>query len=153
MNATVGNEIFFGKQLLRVSIALIFFITFGDLKNTLTCFLLYFEKFLLIFTFSVFASLENYCLQQPTDPSIPTWRKLPRIRSWLKTALKCSSDVSPFWRKLRLESKLSQLDVDHQQGVYEKAIQMLLHWRQLLHGWGLYTYEYLRSITQLEERT
>ena len=69
-----------------------------------------------------------------------------------------ANDVSSFWKKLGRElgveeSKLSQLDVDHQQDVYEKAMHMLLHWRQLLHGWGFYTYEYLRSITQLQERT
>ena len=46
-----------------------------------------------------------------------------------------ANDVSPFWKKLGrelrvAESKLSQLDVGHQQDVYEKAYQMLLHWRE-----------------------
>lgn len=46
-----------------------------------------------------------------------------------------ANDVSPFWKKLGRElkvknPKLSQLDVDHQQDSYEKAFQMLLHWRQ-----------------------
>lgn len=43
--------------------------------------------------------------------------------------------VSPFWkilgRELKVEeSKLAQLEVDYQQDTYEKAYQMLLHWRQ-----------------------
>jgi len=46
-----------------------------------------------------------------------------------------ANDVSPFWKKLGRElkvknPKLSQLDVDHQQDSYEKAFQMLLHWRE-----------------------
>ena len=46
-----------------------------------------------------------------------------------------ANDVSQFWKKLGrelrvAESKLSQLDVGLQQDVYEKAYQMLLHWRE-----------------------
>ncbi|XP_020614376.1 uncharacterized protein LOC110052580 isoform X2 [Orbicella faveolata] len=46
-----------------------------------------------------------------------------------------ASDVSSFWKKLGRElklkeSKLSQLDVDHRQDAYEKAMQMLLHWKE-----------------------
>ena len=46
-----------------------------------------------------------------------------------------ASDISSFWKKLGRElkikeSKLSQLDVDHQQDAYEKAMQMLLHWKE-----------------------
>ena len=46
-----------------------------------------------------------------------------------------ANDVSPIWKKLGRqlkikESKLSQLDIDHQHDAYEKAYQMLLHWRQ-----------------------
>ena len=46
-----------------------------------------------------------------------------------------ANDVSPFWKKLGRQlkikdSKLSQFDVDHQQDAYEKAYQMLLHWRE-----------------------
>ena len=45
-----------------------------------------------------------------------------------------ANDVSRFWKKvgreLKVEEwKLDQLDVD-QQDVYEKAYQMLWHWRQ-----------------------
>ena len=48
-----------------------------------------------------------------------------------------ANDVSPFWKKLGRvfkikESKLSQLDVNHQQDAYEKAYQMLLHWRETM---------------------
>ena len=32
--------------------------------------------------------------------------------------------------KLKSQIKLSQLDVNHQQDAYEKAYQMLLHWRE-----------------------
>ena len=46
-----------------------------------------------------------------------------------------ANDVSPTWKKLGRELKikdlkLSQLDEAHQQDAYEKAYQMLLHWRQ-----------------------
>ena len=46
-----------------------------------------------------------------------------------------ANDVSPFWKKLGRQLKikdlkLSQLDEDHQQDAYEKAYQMLLHWRE-----------------------
>ena len=46
-----------------------------------------------------------------------------------------ANDVSQFWKKLGRElkveeSKLDQLDVDHQQDAYERAFQMLLHWRR-----------------------
>ena len=45
-----------------------------------------------------------------------------------------ADDVSPIWKKLGRalgveEPKLSQLELDHQ-GAYERAFQMLLHWRQ-----------------------
>ena len=45
------------------------------------------------------------------------------------------NDVSPFWRKLGRdlgveESELSQLELDYQQHAYERAFQMLQHWRE-----------------------
>lgn len=58
-------------------------------------------------------------------PGIPEEKELHEL----------ANDVSSFWKKLGRElnieeSKLSQLDVDHLQDAYEKAFQMLLHWRQ-----------------------
>lgn len=46
-----------------------------------------------------------------------------------------ADDVSLFWKKLGRtlgveEPKLSQLELDHQRDAYERAFQMLLHWRQ-----------------------
>ena len=47
-----------------------------------------------------------------------------------------ANDVIRFWKKLGRElkvkePKLDQLDEDHQRDAYEKAFQMLLHWRQM----------------------
>ena len=46
-----------------------------------------------------------------------------------------ANDVSSFWKKLGRElgveeSKLSQLELNFQQDAYERAYQMLLHWRE-----------------------
>ena len=46
-----------------------------------------------------------------------------------------AEDVSPFWRKLGRElkvedSKLAQFNLDNHEDSYEKAYQMLMHWRQ-----------------------
>ena len=54
-----------------------------------------------------------------------------------------ANDVSSFWKKLGRafkikESKLSQLDVNHQQDAYEKAYQMLLHWRETRNNQATY---------------
>ena len=54
-----------------------------------------------------------------------------------------ANDVSLFWRKLGRElgveeSTLSQLKLDYQHDAYERAFQMLQHWRQTKHDKATY---------------
>ena len=54
-----------------------------------------------------------------------------------------ANDVCLFWKKLGRElgveeSKLSQLELDYQQDAYERAFQMLLHWKQTRHDQATY---------------
>lgn len=54
-----------------------------------------------------------------------------------------ADDVIPFWKKLGRElgveeRKLSQLELDYPQDAYERAFQMLQHWRQTRHDQATY---------------
>lgn len=51
--------------------------------------------------------------------------------------------MGPVWKKLGRElkvknSKISQLDVDHKHDSYEKAFQMLLHWKETMDNQATY---------------